>query len=214
MTVSKTPKTDFPVTVGPIYSRETTAHRILVRIAYAQKPHSLHWTHMVTSVEARDLSFNLSLHLHPFVVCASSEGFGESAHLRMLAWAFVSWKISCAGVYHHPWISDIFFYKRGAFLCLSCNWICTNVFYFSVTLYSLGANLSLFDGTEPTFNGFGAKWISSFHLKKFIDKSQENNPKVTYVTYKSLINIMHVRSLVCVHSLNYHDTFEIWKKKY
>ena len=37
------------------------------------------------SGKARDLNFGLSLHLHPYFVCASSEGSGESAHVRRLA---------------------------------------------------------------------------------------------------------------------------------
>ena len=40
--------------------------------------------HACASVRVRGLRFGLSLHLLPYYVYASSEGFGESAHMRRL----------------------------------------------------------------------------------------------------------------------------------
>ena len=37
------------------------------------------------SSKARDLIFRLSFHLYPYLVYASSEGSGESAHMRAYA---------------------------------------------------------------------------------------------------------------------------------
>ena len=57
-------------------------------IANAQKPP---WnTHTYVTSWVRYLTFNLGLHLHPYFVYACSEGSGESAHLRRLAWGFVA----------------------------------------------------------------------------------------------------------------------------
>ena len=39
------------------------------------------------SNKARGLNFGIDLYLHPYFVNASSEGSGESAHMRRLAWA-------------------------------------------------------------------------------------------------------------------------------
>ena len=39
---------------------------------------------------ARCLNFGPSMHLRPFFVCSSSEGSGEIARMRRLAWAFVA----------------------------------------------------------------------------------------------------------------------------
>ena len=57
--------------------------RFLVRIAYAQKPHLS--AHAFVSSKARNLNFGLSLHLNPNFVYASSNGSGESVHMRRLA---------------------------------------------------------------------------------------------------------------------------------
>ena len=57
-------------------------------IAYAQM--SIINDHADVSSEARGRIFGLSLHLHLHFVYASSEGPGESAHMRRLAWAFAA----------------------------------------------------------------------------------------------------------------------------
>ena len=59
------------------------AHEIFVHIANAQKPH-FHAHDDVTSWDG-SLNFDLSTHRHPFVVYASHEGSGESAHMRRFA---------------------------------------------------------------------------------------------------------------------------------
>ena len=51
-------------------------------IAYAQKP-PLN-AHIDVSDSARGLKFDLSPHLYPYFVYASSETSGESAHMRRL----------------------------------------------------------------------------------------------------------------------------------
>ena len=46
--------------------------------------------HAYVSSRAWGSKFSLSMHLHPFYVYASSEGYDESAHMRRLALAFVA----------------------------------------------------------------------------------------------------------------------------
>ena len=60
-----------------------STYKILIHITCAQRP-SLNAHADVTS-GARDLTFGLSLHLPSCFVYASTEGAGESAHLRRLA---------------------------------------------------------------------------------------------------------------------------------
>ena len=57
-------------------------YEILVLIIYAQKPSAK--AHANVSSIARDLSFGLSLHQHPYFVYNSSKGSGEHAHLCRL----------------------------------------------------------------------------------------------------------------------------------
>ena len=57
--------------------------RFLVCIAYEQKPPFS--AHAFVSSKARDLNFGLSLHLNQNFVYASSNGSGESVHMRRLA---------------------------------------------------------------------------------------------------------------------------------
>ena len=57
------------------------AHKISVLITYVKTPLRLINAHADIFSIARSLNFGLSLHLHPFFVYASSEGFGESAHI-------------------------------------------------------------------------------------------------------------------------------------
>ena len=46
--------------------------------------------HAEISSKAGDMNFVLSLHLQSYFVYAISEGSGESAHMRRLAWAFAA----------------------------------------------------------------------------------------------------------------------------
>ena len=55
----------------------TDTNKILVFNTCAQKPHLN--AHADITSGARDLNFDLSLHLHPYFVYASSKGSGESA---------------------------------------------------------------------------------------------------------------------------------------
>ena len=64
------------------------AHKILVRIAYSQKP-SLN-THVDVSSLARGLIYLLSLQLYPYFVYASNGDSGESAHMRRLDLVFAA----------------------------------------------------------------------------------------------------------------------------
>ena len=57
-------------------------------MAYAQTP--LMNAHTDVFSGDRGLKFGLSLHLYPYFLYASSEGSGESAHMRRLAWAFTA----------------------------------------------------------------------------------------------------------------------------
>ena len=57
-------------------------HKILVLIAYAQKP-PVNATSDVYS-ESRVLMFSLSLPLHPYFVYTINEGSGKSVHLHRL----------------------------------------------------------------------------------------------------------------------------------
>ena len=57
---------------------------ILVLIAYAQKPPLNVHANISSRATCRDLIFDLTHHLHPYIVHASSEGSGESMHLYML----------------------------------------------------------------------------------------------------------------------------------
>ena len=43
---------------------------------------------MQPSSGARYLIFGRTLPLHPYLMCANSEGSGETARMRRLAWAF------------------------------------------------------------------------------------------------------------------------------
>ena len=66
------------------YLQQTTvepAREIWVLIAYAQM--SLIKVRADLSSGARCLIFGMSLHLQPYLTYASSEGSGESAHMRM-----------------------------------------------------------------------------------------------------------------------------------
>ena len=62
----------------------------LVLIPYAET--STLNTHADVSSGVRVLKFGLMLHLHPYFVYASSEGYGESVHMHRLAWASVARK--------------------------------------------------------------------------------------------------------------------------
>ena len=64
-------------------------HSPIVFSIYCSQVPSLNAAAKVSS-QALDIKFGLSLHLHPFFVYVSSEGSGESAHLRRLARAFAS----------------------------------------------------------------------------------------------------------------------------
>ena len=70
-------------------------------ITYARK-HPLN-DHADVFSGTRGLNVGLSLHSHPYVVHASSEGCGESVYLHMIARTFlnnaVSTKFSCADSY-------------------------------------------------------------------------------------------------------------------
>ena len=59
-----------------------------VLIAYAQIPLINAYTDVPCG--NRGLHVGLSLHRHPYFVCACSEGESESAHMRTLACAFVA----------------------------------------------------------------------------------------------------------------------------
>ena len=61
---------------------------ISVRFAYAQK--SPLNEHADVSNMVRVLNFALRLHLHPYFMCASSEGSVETAQLRRLSRAFIA----------------------------------------------------------------------------------------------------------------------------
>ena len=65
-----------------------TGDGISVLLAYAQTP--LMYDHVDVFGEARALKFGQNLYLPPYFVHASSEGFGESAHMRRLSWAFAA----------------------------------------------------------------------------------------------------------------------------
>ena len=71
--------------------------------------------HAQLSSGARDLNVGLSLHQHPYFLCASIEGCDVTAQLHRLIWAFtanvfsISAKVICAGSY----IYDLF--------CLECS---------------------------------------------------------------------------------------------
>ena len=56
------------------FTSNMPAHGILLLIANAQNAHA------EESSGTRGLNFSLSLHLHPYFVSASNEGFCESAH--------------------------------------------------------------------------------------------------------------------------------------
>ena len=60
------------------------AHETLIVVVYAHKPPLD--IHVDLSIGARSLKFDLSLHLHlhSYLVCASSESSHESVHLRRL----------------------------------------------------------------------------------------------------------------------------------
>ena len=66
----------------------TVVSLALMLIAYAQKPpvnvHSwlIYWEYM--------FYYYPGIYLHPYFVYASYEGYGEDAHLRRLAWAFIA----------------------------------------------------------------------------------------------------------------------------
>ena len=78
--------------------------RIPLLTACAQVP--LINAHPDVFKEARGLYFGLSLHLHPYFMYASSEGSGESAHMRRLAWAFAArWRDKYRKLVHWPMFS-------------------------------------------------------------------------------------------------------------
>ena len=58
-------------------------NKILVLIAYVKMP-LINVNGDISSI-ARDLKFGLSIHLHPYFVYAISEGSGDSAHMRRIA---------------------------------------------------------------------------------------------------------------------------------
>ena len=55
-------------------------HEMLELIAYAQMP--IMNAHADEYSKVRGLRFGLSLHKHPYFVFVSSEGSGQSAHMR------------------------------------------------------------------------------------------------------------------------------------
>ena len=55
------------------------------------------WYASLTSSKASGLKFWLGLHLHPDVVYATSEGFGESTYTDILAWVFAACKAYAKG---------------------------------------------------------------------------------------------------------------------
>ena len=83
-----------------MYVENGTVHEILVLVAFPQK--RLINVLAYVSSGARGLNFGLSLHLHPYFVCASSKCSGKYVHLRRLAWAFIAhwcdWLIYCMNI--------------------------------------------------------------------------------------------------------------------
>ena len=77
------------------------------------------WTHSSNahaqpSSGARCLIFGRTLRLLPYFMCANSEGSGETAWMRRLAWAFAG---RLCDKYHNlmSWLSSVFYSSR-------CHW--------------------------------------------------------------------------------------------
>ena len=71
-------------------------------------------THVQSSSGDRCLIFGRTLRLFPYFMCANSEGSGETARMRRLAWAFVG---RLCGKYHNlmSWLKYVLF---SLFICL------------------------------------------------------------------------------------------------
>ena len=69
----------------------------LVEMPHCWKSHVAAQMSMLTY----PLNFNPSLHLYPYFVYASIEGFGDTAWMPRLVWPSISIKILCAGPYKY-----------------------------------------------------------------------------------------------------------------
>ena len=122
-------------------------HDILARIAYAQTPQLN--AHAEVFSGARGLNFGLSLHLHPYFVYASSEGSGESAQARRLAWVFVARrcdknKKSRGGKYNYRIVDDKVFFFISFYRSLKThNWcFCLKLTAGAVTEHCISHKIS------------------------------------------------------------------------